>query len=93
MVWVCGQHMLTQFCKVAAGLLRNKRFEYFIASLIICNAVTIGLRANWCLTHLKSDAPPVYRIIDIFFTIAFFFELCLRIVAEQLSDAPIIVNF
>jgi len=62
-------------------LVHSASFDYVSASLVLTNAVTIGLQTDYMARHVLDTTPRGYRIVDAMFCIAFTIEIFLRMVA------------
>jgi hypothetical protein len=60
-------------------LATSEGFDYVIAALVILNAVFVGVRADYAITHVDDKEPQVFRIIELCFCGIFVLELGLRL--------------
>mmetsp|Transcript_32291 Transcript_32291/g.70663 ORF Transcript_32291/g.70663 Transcript_32291/m.70663 type:complete len:749 (+) Transcript_32291:61-2307(+) len=63
----------------AADVLKSGKFDNSIGALIILNAATIGLQADYGAKHVTEVMPPPYVVIEKIFLCIFLSELLLRI--------------
>eukprot|EP00931_Biecheleriopsis_adriatica_P057510 TRINITY_DN34129_c0_g1_i1.p1 TRINITY_DN34129_c0_g1~~TRINITY_DN34129_c0_g1_i1.p1 ORF type:complete len:695 (+),score=120.51 TRINITY_DN34129_c0_g1_i1:60-2144(+) len=64
-------------------LVHSGYFEIASCFLIVVNALTIGLEVDWMIAHPGVD-PFAFRIMNLFFLVAFSIELLLRVSASGL---------
>lgn len=67
----------------AKHLVRNSKFEWFCAVLIILCALMIGLEANWTMLNIGESQPVIFRVLNSCFNVAFTLELFLRLLVDQ----------
>lgn len=68
----------------AKPIVRNSKFEWACATLILLCAMMIGAEAHYNVTHVGEPEPVVFRVLNTCFNVAFTLELCLRILVDQL---------
>jgi hypothetical protein len=87
-----SKNSLTVEVKIVAAEVRNMRerlqlflnrptVEYSIATLIIANALTFGVQADYTFQHPHEGPPQSAQYLEWCFTVAFTVELCLRLAA------------
>lgn len=64
------------------SMLQSNLCEYVVACLIIVNASTFGIQADFAVKYPMDNPPEVYRTVDVVFAVAFALELLLRIFAS-----------
>ncbi|CAJ1341465.1 unnamed protein product [Effrenium voratum] len=57
----------------------NTCFGYIIIAFIVANSLTMGIQADWMVTHIGEDAPMVFDIFENMFAVVFTCELVMRI--------------
>lgn len=68
----------------AKHVVRNSKFEWLCAALILLCALMIGAEAHYQVTHVGEQEPLAFRVLNTCFNVAFTVELCLRIMVDQL---------
>eukprot|EP00428_Durinskia_dybowskii_P003012 CAMPEP_0170300966 /NCGR_PEP_ID=MMETSP0116_2-20130129/50730_1 /TAXON_ID=400756 /ORGANISM="Durinskia baltica, Strain CSIRO CS-38" /LENGTH=418 /DNA_ID=CAMNT_0010552763 /DNA_START=39 /DNA_END=1295 /DNA_ORIENTATION=- len=64
---------------LAASAVLNPKFDWAICSLIILNAITMGIQADHTLTNGSTELPVGFQILERIYAILFLFELLLRL--------------
>ena len=59
--------------------MENTCFGYIIIAFIVANSLTMGIQADWMVTHIGEDAPMVFDIFENMFAVVFTCELVMRI--------------
>eukprot|EP00931_Biecheleriopsis_adriatica_P049564 TRINITY_DN2867_c0_g1_i3.p1 TRINITY_DN2867_c0_g1~~TRINITY_DN2867_c0_g1_i3.p1 ORF type:complete len:756 (+),score=137.94 TRINITY_DN2867_c0_g1_i3:28-2295(+) len=67
---------------MANRVVQSATFDYASGSLVILNAIFIGLQTDYMAMQVTDILPPEYSAINSAFCIVFTMELCLRIFAE-----------
>jgi len=80
-----GATALERFKCRALRMKNHRRFDYFIGILISCNAGSIGAQSDYSVRNETDDIPGVFRVIELFFVVAFSMELTLRLFTEGCS--------
>eukprot|EP00927_Polykrikos_kofoidii_P011868 TRINITY_DN15075_c0_g2_i1.p1 TRINITY_DN15075_c0_g2~~TRINITY_DN15075_c0_g2_i1.p1 ORF type:complete len:628 (-),score=123.42 TRINITY_DN15075_c0_g2_i1:647-2530(-) len=69
----------------AMELLESAKFDNCIGALILMNAITLGIQADYAAQYRTDDFPQVFQIIERIFAFFFTSELALRLYAMRLS--------
>merc|ERR1740121_1189695 len=68
--------------RAAQALYTNPQFLNTTACLIACNAILIGVQADWLIKHVDDPVPVSFIVLDTLFAVSFAIELTIRILAE-----------
>mmetsp|Transcript_94234 Transcript_94234/g.272276 ORF Transcript_94234/g.272276 Transcript_94234/m.272276 type:complete len:704 (+) Transcript_94234:72-2183(+) len=66
-------------------LAQHRRFEVAVSSLIFCNALVIGIQADWAIKNVGRKPPKWITVSQTIFTSLFAIELIMRIIDEGSS--------
>lgn len=76
-----GQDM-TGCRSITVSIIGSTKFDTVTASLIMMNAMFIGVQTDWAVRNVGDTQPFVFRLFELFFTAMFTVELVLRIIAQ-----------
>lgn len=62
---------------------QSAAFDYISAFLVLLNAITIGIQTDYMAKEVTEEVPIAFRMIDVFFCVAFTSELCFRMSAQR----------
>ncbi|CAK0862647.1 unnamed protein product, partial [Prorocentrum cordatum] len=68
-----------------AAILSSARFDNAISLLILGNALTIGMEADYAARNVTEAVPWIYRAFELFFCVIFTTELVLRVYVFKLA--------
>lgn len=68
-----------------ARIVSSNRFDFFVAVLVVLNAVAIGVQTNWVAVNQTNNIPSWMRAMELFFCACFVGELSVRFAALGLD--------
>eukprot|EP00930_Biecheleria_cincta_P005273 TRINITY_DN10619_c0_g1_i2.p2 TRINITY_DN10619_c0_g1~~TRINITY_DN10619_c0_g1_i2.p2 ORF type:complete len:349 (+),score=60.80 TRINITY_DN10619_c0_g1_i2:33-1049(+) len=71
--------------QVSVRMISDWRFDFFFSVAVFLNAVLIGVEVNYAATHVQSEDPPEFAVMQHCFTAIFFLELLIRVCAGGLT--------
>jgi hypothetical protein len=78
-IWAQGQEEHNHCVPIWLGdFVRSVMFDYISGALIMANALSIGVQADFMARESTDKVPLVMRVIELFFCVAFTAELILR---------------